>query len=482
MALERKILSITKPTILLDQMDMVDTSAPNAAMKSTENEFKKAGFLYPLVGINKYQFDASEVTRFRLDFTGFMPEVSINVVSGNGIFLSKNFPKDGDPVSIFIRSKMDEFKPIRADFEITSINSAPSFDNTGEVIQFTIDGILRIPGIFADHCKAFSDKTSFDTLQAVANDLTIGFASNETLTSDQMKWLCPFDSYHKFIKDVTAASYKNDDSFFGAFIDCHYFLNFININNQFSDDYEDIDALDSFSENTDFYNDQSITKFNTKLVLCNHKNFMGSSNYIEKYTLLGNSGQVVIENGYRRYTQFYDNFFKADLPKDKYQSFFVESLNTDGVRDKILNKGRIKEDFYNNTNKYKWLGNQMSLPKGNAHENHIYARVHNWQNIQDLEKMMLYVVLSKPNFNIYRGQRIPVVIINMGNTMRQKSTQDEGASAEDRISRDKFLTGYYMVHGIKYYWDAIGGFKQELLLTRREWPIPSQTPDNIATG
>jgi len=42
MALEKKILSVTEPKILIDQITMMDTDDPKQPINSTEKEFKKA--------------------------------------------------------------------------------------------------------------------------------------------------------------------------------------------------------------------------------------------------------------------------------------------------------------------------------------------------------------------------------------------------------------------------------------------------------
>jgi hypothetical protein len=50
------------------------------------------------------------------------------------------------------------------------------------------------------------------------------------------------------------------------------------------------------------------------------------------------------------------------------------------------------------------------------------------------------------------------------------------------MSYDRFLSGYYFVSGIKYMWSGESqSFSQELILTRREWPIPVQN-ENLAIG
>ena len=471
MSLDKKILTITKPTIPIEQMDQADTSGPNSPIQSSENKFKQAGAIWPIVEINKYQFNENEIESLYLDETGFIPRIRIGVTITDGLFVSKFFPKDGDPMSLFIRSKTDEFKPIRCDFEITSINAFPSQSESGDVQAFTIEGVLRIPGLYAEWCKTFKDKTTYDTIIDVCNELKVGFASNETVTNDKQTWINPYDTYEKFFNDLTMASYKDDDSFFKGFFDHYYYFNFVNMNNQFSDEVDVEDALEVLNMSDDFFKNKEIVKIDTKLLLTNHNNMRATGNYIKGYTLVNKAGQVTIDNGYRRFLQHYDSTLSTNIPNDKYQSYFIESLSTKGTKDKILLKGRTNEDFFSKHNKYKWLGVQTA----NCHENYLHAFVQNRQNNEEIEKMMLRANIGKCNFNLYRGQRVPVIIINSANSSRQKQTlEHEGQSTTDVMSYDKFLSGYYTIHGMTYSWSSQDGiFVQELMLTKREWPIPS---------
>jgi hypothetical protein len=485
MAVEKKIIKLAKPTIALDQMDHINTDDPNSPVQSTERKHKQMGSLFPLVQINKYKFTENELTRFRLDETGEYPTLSVTVVSSDGVFLSKSYPKDGDPISIFVRSKLDEFNPIRLDFEITNVQSGKSTDSDGEVAKYTFNGVLRVPGLYYDHCRAFKDKGSMDVLMDVATELQLGFASNETMTDDKMTWICPFDTYLKFINDVTLASYKDEDSFFDFFIDKYYNLNFVNVNNQFGEEFELDEALDNFQAQRDYNAGHVLEKFDTKLLLSNHKNLRGQGNWISNYTLVSNAGEVIITNGYRRYVQFYDAHGSASNPADKYQSHFIEPSNTKNVGDdKILQRGRMKEpEIYKNTNKYKWLGIHESLPDGNAHKNYMHAIIQNWQNRQEIDKYELRVWLPRCNFNLYRGMRVPVLILNTGSQSRLQVTKQPEQAEEERLTFDRFLSGYYYIKGMTVSWNADDTvFRQELILTRREWPIPPQTSENIAQG
>lgn len=477
-SLDRKIQKIMLPTIAIDQMQQVDTEDKTSPLYSTNRKNRQAGFMYPMVQINKYVFSDNEITFFDLDLSGVIPTVSISLACADGMFLSKSYPKDGDPVSVFIRSRRDEFNPIRCDFEIETVSSAPSRDNEGEVHSFSIEASLRVPRLYAEDCISIQD-TSYEALMQVARLLGLGFASNELETSDRMTWISPFDPYLKFIRDISSASYKDDDSFFRVWIDHYYNLNFVNVNHQFGEEFELDLALDVLNQQKDSFEGHELEGFETKLLLSNHPNLRGEGNYVSGYSLLNNCGQVVQTNGYRRYVQFYDRQFGTE-PKERYQSYFVEPLNTDGTDGKILLRGRLKEpDLFMQQNKHKFVGVQTP----NMHENYMHALVHNHQNQQEIGKMQLHVRLPRCNFNLYRGQRVPVLILNMGGNQRQKMTQDPEVTQDSKISMDKFLSGYYYISGMRIYWDDSDmRFTQDLTLSRREWPIPHQDPENTAQG
>jgi hypothetical protein len=310
-----------------------------------------------------------------------------------------------------------------------------------------------------------------------AADLQLGFASNETSTNDEMTWIIPYDTYDKFINDVVSASYKDEESFYTAWIDHYYNLNFINVNNQFSEEPEVDAGLDVQALLRDYESNQEVGSGEMSVILTNLTDMQGHSMFIQKYTLLNKAGRVDIDNGYRRFAQYYDYTFDTEEFEEKYQSFQVESLNTEGAEDsKNALKGRKDEGIFETHNKYKWLGTQYSNigETGNVHDNYSFARIQNWQNNEELSKMDLHVVLHQTNFNLYRGQRVPILIVIEGNETRSKTAIPEAERDNQTLAwvPDKFLSGYYYIKGIKYKWmSSTSDFSQELFLSRREWPI-----------
>ena len=143
---------------------------------------------------------------FSLDFNGILPVVRFKFYTGSSTFLTVSYPKDGDIASIYIRSNVGVYKPIRMDFNILSVDSNVSEKPDGDLIIFSILGECRIPGFYTEVCKAYRNKTSYETLFQVSQDLNLGFATNDPNLNDTMTWICPNLSYYNFIKDVSVSS------------------------------------------------------------------------------------------------------------------------------------------------------------------------------------------------------------------------------------------------------------------------------------
>lgn len=475
MSLESKILSLDQPTIQMDQMTIEDTETGNTGVVDiSENKRRKTGDLYPFIVINNYTITADELITFTMHEIDFLPTLEFNIVIGNGIFISNHFPKDGDIVSVYIRSKRKKIKPIRMDFDILYVDGLPSKDSSGDTGIFSFSCILRVPGLYSEYCKAFKNKTSFETVRAVAKELSLGFATNMTKTVDKMTWLCAFDSYRNFIGQTAMHAYASEDSFLSTFVDKYYHLNYIDIKQQLNETDKDVEKsievestkLDHMKDDTDVeVDDQTFD-----ILLGNTPNLKKTSMFIEGYTLKGAAGQVIKDNGYRRSAQFYDMHLAADF-KDRYQSHVVESPNSSPIY--VSNKGRTDEKLADTQNKYTWLGTQTSNPKGNTHPNYKYSAILNYQNRRELDKLSLEVVLSQCNFNIRRGMRLPVLIINSGNIHRVTATKQSGEEEDMKMTVDRFLSGFYFVMGMTTHFIPDDGvFRMTAHLGRRDWPKP----------
>ena len=243
------------------------------------------------------------------------------------------------------------------------------------------------------------------------------------------------------------------------------------------------------------------------LLLTNSPDRFGYNSYISDYSLETSTADVWINNGYKRFTQYY-NIGETSV----YTSNFVDPMTTDGAAEKmILPKGRPHDDFYKTQIKHKWIGKQSTEPdSGNVHTNYLFAKILNFQNLQEIKKSTLNINLDGMNFYITKYMTLPIAIYEKGGnpsnikklidrddqlgetdnpddntkvsnvTPRygEKTSLDFGSDPGDHYL-NSFLSGNYVVSGYKYTYTYPGPVKMSIKAIRREWPIPTAN-NNIA--
>ena len=283
------IRTLTVPTIVLDDITAMDVEAGTAkqlgdpAPELAPKYSKQYGAVIPLIQILGKVFEDDQVISMELSSVGPIPYCTATFAVNDKSFYSSFFPKDGDLMTVFIRSKDDVFKPIRNDFEISniSINPKRGEDSTDSM---TISGALRIPGF--DAIKCFSKKgTSMKALMQTATDLKLGFATNEVDTDDDQVWICPFEKTRDFIANTALASWKDKDSFYTYFIDPFYILNFVNMEPLLGGETEIDEALSIDLLSNDYGKDSEQAKQKSKIILTNWTEVQKTPFFLSKFAL-----------------------------------------------------------------------------------------------------------------------------------------------------------------------------------------------------
>lgn len=465
----RKIKVKFKPTIQLDAMEITDQEYGTNEYGTQDARYqlsKTLGYFSPYIIINGMRFQDSMIASMELDISGFLPRIVVVVKEFGGLFASKHFPKDGDLMSVLIRSNNDGYKTIvRNDYKILSIPPRPSKDSQAEINKFTITGILNVPNIHVDKFASY-DGTSYGIHQQIAKDLKLGFASNEDATNDSMIWICPAITPYQFVtQDLTPHTYKDENSFYTSYVDQYYNLNLVEVNSLFTFDEELEQIKATFNSSTNFLGvSGGVAMKDTLFFLSNDDTTKDTPQGIARYSPINNSGDISIKNAYKRVLQMY---LKDDKEKLEY---FLETLNTEGAgADKIILKGRKDEDI-SEQKKYKFLG---TVATDNMHSQYLHAKIQNYQNMKEIKKLGLIIELSELNPAIYMYQVIPVYIINKGNQVRKDLTEDKSEGENKDGTMDKFLSGFYIVTSIKFRWSAAkNAFVQQLIVFKREFELP----------
>lgn len=481
------IRSLIDPTIPLDEISFNDTEEGtddvNGGAARGKKIQKEVGNVFPLIQINDYVLQQDEVEKLTIDNTGFLPTIDIRFTLGSSpsTFLTTSMPKDGDRVNVFIRARDDAFKPIRNDYLVTDVSTSKGANNQGDGMTIRISGELFVPGINDERIVAVKG-SSVDALEEIAESLGLGFATNETSTADEQTWICGNDTYVNFIQHIVSSAWKDEKSYYSAFIDVYYHLNFVNVGNQFSDSTEIDDALVDTLFTQDTLEGEEISMSKEKKVFTNIEERQGTNMYISNYRIINNSSDISKRYGYKMHCEFFE---QNSLEK---WDIYAEPIITPGTEnEKILLKGKAGEDFYKTQIKKRWAGIQYSSPEHNVHENYLYSQVHNLINTAELEKLKLEIEVPRANFNIYRGERIPCVLLSSGNPMKTAFMEQEEEIKEGgefakpgRPVLDKIYSGFYMIQGMIFKYEArnpnktdeFGHFTEEVIMTRREWPTP----------
>ena len=487
-----RINQLSLNNMKLDQQFLVREG--NDPKDTKSNAGQRTGVEVPFITINAYPV-SSYLKSFNLDLNGFLPVVNFSFYAGNPTFISVNYPKDGDIVSVYMASPDGYYKPLRMDFNILSVRSDVSSrysdsgnasDPDGYQMRFSITAECRIPSLYTPVIKAFREKSSYQTLLEVSQDLDLGFSTNESSTEDVMTWICPNYSYYDFIQEVCLRAYKDDNSsFFDCWIDPYYNLNFINLGSQFGHDdivKEEVVFIEGYTSNANYKPDVELDgsaplKISKTYLLL--KNLLDKDKYpfaINGYTLISNSGTNVNKTGYIVNIGFYDENLDETDPQKKYINYDIESLtnNNNIQRGKIFQKGRGSDDEYKREKRREWLGILNTKDEtGGVHLNYLHSKYQNLINYNDCTKFSLKVEMNGYFAGIYRGQVVPVQIEvgkiglrseNVGN----QAPGDKGNSPG--IKTDNFLSGNYVVMGIEISWSA-SGFKQILYLSKRDWVV-----------
>lgn len=502
--------SNVEKTIRFDEMSLPDVPDPSDNTQGGNKKLSEWGLTFPMIRINDVILARKNITSMDISMSGFIPTIRLNIINDNTAFISKNMPKDGDIISVFIRTSTAALSYLRDDFIITScyVNKG----NTGNAQNSVyLTGKLFIPAFDSRTTTDGITGTSKDVMRTLAEIHGIGFSFNDfDDTNDFQTWIRCKETAEDFANDVTMHAWKDEFSFFRSWIDLYYDLCYVNVNKFLLSDQNDEEVDLTFATNIlDMYNevnnDSSVGNAKMAIkILSNTQEFRQSPFYIQNWTPVNMSSSVSLSNGYSTTTYSY---IHNQNVINNFDSDCFETLNNIPAYDQnktdsyILLRGRshydpeenpddeqarVNYDFVNTYNSVVWTGieyvmgdNDKNMDQnkwsGNVHKNFNRAPYHNSQNIAELNKMYLKVTCEGLNLQIMKGERIPVLLIfdnTIDNMIYNASTEHD----QER-SVNKFYSGYYIVDSIEYHYnvnkrDRISPYTTDYILKRREWPTP----------
>jgi len=499
MSFNQAIKGTLLPKIPLKSLTELDTSKAgsnndgNSNTSRVDNKDKpstgqKTGANKPYVKISGQPL--SKIETLTIDETGFLPKISMIFIDELGEFAGDYYPKTNLIMNVYLKSGSEKFKPIRCDFIITSMKAMPrSYNGTdsaaGSSTTYMVKGELYIPHLYDLTAVSYANMTSKRALIKICDELGLGFAENEYTTNDKMTWVNANLSYCELMQEIADHAYQNDDSFFIAFIDKYYYLNFIEVNSQLKiEEMQDTFVTSSNSLMKDLSQAAveqtgAIRETIEDTVIYNYLTTemqrKSDSNFIYELALASDHGRIIRNQGYKKEVYYYDHLKNDSEPAKKFTNFFIEPLKSeDRDNDNFLIPD--EEALITNTST-KW----MCIDYGNTHPEWNAARLLNRHNIQELDKLKLRAVNKNINFQVSRGFAVPIYVtmhqaqkLFKTSTGLNKPDKDVEQIPDIDLAKevsDEQLTGFYFLSGTKYHYDVLSAspLKTELFLSRREW-------------
>ena len=492
------------------QFDEISIDANN--MSGTPNgdnqKMSEIGLSFPIIRINDTVVSRFNLKKMTLSMRDFIPTISLTLVYDNGNFVNKNMPKDGDIISLYIRTDTAAMSYIRNDYIITSCTPSAAVEGQkGSTVH--LSGELFVPGLNAKQFTAAYTGTSKMALRDIALTYGIGFAFNDyDDTDDFQNWIQCKENLVSFIKDITKHAWKDETSFFDSWIDIYYNLCFVNVNKFLltseNDELVDItlatNTINAYHQ-TQVDSDPNNAMLTVKM-LTNHPSFIKSPFYINRWEPVNRSTAVSMSTGYSTYTYTYLhnqnlinggdydcfeilNNIPAYDPNKTDSYMLLRGRNSyDASTNPDSEMARVNYDFVNTYNSLVYTGVEYVMSdddkdknpnqwSGNVHKNYNRAPFHNTQNLSELDKMFLVVKCDGLNLQIMKGERVPVYLV-FSSSIENDAYNAASENDEDRPA-NRLYTGYYIVTSIEYDYDpgrTPNPYNTTFVLKRREWPTP----------
>lgn len=403
-----------------------------------KTEFADGLGFSPFVWYNRYLLESYDINFLELSHVDGIPTVKLTFRDGKNVMRDQAFPLDDTKITIFLNPRTTQLKPIHMDFKI--------IDFKINLQEYTCVGVLDVNKLYVKEFKSYKKSSSYDVLSKICRELGLGFNSNVQSSNDKMTWINTGNKIQHFMEQVIENSYLSDQGFVLGYIDWYYSYNYVDLQKELTRDIKtELGIMNNGLQTTLKLENKEATG---RLLLTNDNGFTEGNSYFENYKIINKSTGISIQSGYKSIIKYYNHLSK------EYLTFDLDSI-TDNSNSKIILKGAPKDMSFKNDNlNYIYKG---KLDDDNMHINYSYAKVHNDRNLFDLEKIGLEVQMKTPNFNLYKFQKILVLISN----------QDKGIQQEYYNQR---LSGEWLIIDIKFRLSD-AKFTQVITLVKRELEV-----------
>lgn len=402
----------------------------------------------PKIYYHDIEITIENVKELNIISTSFLPEIKLHFTDPTNIMIEKGFPTDNDIISIFIPSRTNLIKPIRADFKILTFVVDTVITS---ISSYTITGILNVDYMFINEYKAYEKMTSWNVLKQIAERCGLGFKSNIENTEDSMTWINSGLNVSEIVQDITLHSWNGESSFMWCYIDLHYHLCYIDVERALEDKNINKGVINSTISKLGKNNEDIIEE----IILTNDTGASNTNGYFNKSLIINKSTEVSLNEGYICQAYFYDRSGNWEKRAGSFLTFNVDSITTPGSEStSLIMKGRPvgDMDFYKSNIGLDYVG---KIDTDNVHTEYAYAKVQNSHNLKNIEKVSQTITLPNHNMNLKRFENVKIIFSN-------------GISTPAVNQFNERLTGMWLIIGMSYNFTQKNKLTQHVTVVKRE--------------
>lgn len=394
------------------------------------------------------------IKKMIIDTNKFMPICYICFQDVYNLLHDIGFPTDNAKLTIVIPSNNTKLGNILMEFKISKYEVELMRNSGHKKIHFW--GICNIEPLLTSEYKSY-DKTSYDLFSSLSSDIGLGFMSNINSSLDKQIWLNPGQEYFWFLQDTINKSWNGESSFLWAFVDLYYNLNYIDAEKSLSQSIDEIKW--QMTSMTSSYPDDNKNQTNIKEIsplLSNNSALSNTNSYFTGEKILNQSTDISLKRGYKRNIYFYDKDGNWSKKAGKYKIYGLDTITTTSNSDQtIILKGEPgNTDFYTKNQKNYYLG---KIDTKNSYTDFLWAKMQNSENIKDIQKIHMQIILPQANFNIKRFEKIKMQFLS--NDM-----------SPNGLKNNFKLNGEWLVTGFNFEWDG-SSLIQKVNIIKRELEI-----------
>lgn len=352
---------------------------------------------YPTVYYNGYKLSHSKLENFSMDFNSFIPILTFTYDDESNLLHKHGLPMDDSRLKVMFPSNNKALGNILIEFKIEAYDV---YTNDAGSKSYDMVCILNNNKLLTSEYRAFVDMTSYEVFETIAKEAGLGFVTNISSTNDRMTWTNFDIRYLEFLEDVRDHAWIGESSFVWAYIDPFYNLVLVDVEKSLTSNIEDIVwSMDNTfsSENTD---EEIIPG---PPILTTDTQYDNTNIYVYDYYINNTSTQISLERGYVRNVHYYDIDGNWDKRAGHYHKYGLDTITTPGSESTKIIAKSDDADFYKMNDSQIYAGIIDTI---NVHPDYLWAKIQNEENVREMEKFILQLLLNKQNFNITRFQKI----------------------------------------------------------------------------